>query len=250
VRAHGPDATELEVSPADYPAEVKTLAQALHDAFARITAFVERERQFTANASHELRTPVTVIAGAVELLEARPDAGEPSLARPLQRLRRATAAMEETIEIFLLLAREDAVATTGPPVALRVVAEDVVDQLHHLIGDLPVVVEIDIPPTAHLAADQRVLRIVLGNLVRNALQRTERGQVRIAATEAGLEVSDTGPGIPAEILDRVTGRGVRGSSGGHGLGLAIVRTLCDRCGWRLSISSAEGEGTRITLQFD
>jgi signal transduction histidine kinase len=211
---------------------------------------VDRERQFTANASHELRTPVTVIAGAVELLEARPDAGEPSLARPLHRLRRATAAMEETIEIFLLLAREDAVNTTGPPVSLRAVAEDVVDQLHHLIGDLPVVVEVDMAPEVHVTADERVLSIVLGNLVRNALQRTERGHVRIAATQAGLEVSDTGPGIPAELLDRVTGRGVRGSFGGHGLGLAIVRTLCERCGWRLDIESVEGKGTCITLQFN
>lgn len=137
--------------------------------------------------------------------------------------------------------------STGSPVALRVVAEDVVDRLYHLIDDLPVVVEIDVPPTAHLPVNQRVLSIVLGNLVRNELQRTERGHVRIAATEAGLEVSNTGRGIPAEILDRVTGRGVRGSSGGHGLGLAIVRTLCERCGWRLGIESAEDQRNDLPL---
>ena len=250
VRAGGSDTARLEVDPVDYPAEVGVLAQALRDAFRRIAAFVERERQFTANASHELRTPVTVIAGAADLIGARADAGEPSLARPLRRIRRATEAMEETIEVFLLLAREDAVNNAGgPPVSLRTVAEDVVDQLSHLVGDLPVAIEVDVPADARLGADERVLGIVLGNLVRNALQRTERGLVRVRSTDKGLEVSDTGPGIPAHLLAHVTSRGVRAGSVGHGLGLAIVHKLCERCGWRLEVDSREGEGTRVTLQF-
>ncbi len=249
VRAGGSDTARLEVDPTDYPAEVGVLAQALRDAFRRIAAFVERERQFTANASHELRTPVTVIAGAAELIGARADASEPSLARPLHRIRRATEAMEETIEVFLLLAREDAVNANGPPVSLRTVADDVVDQLSHLVGDLPVAIQVDVPADVRLAADERVLSIVLGNLVRNALQRTERGIVRVRTTDEGLEVSDTGPGIPAHLVARVTDRGVRSGAGGHGLGLAIVHTLCERCGWRLQVDSTEGEGTRVTLQF-
>lgn len=239
----------VPLDPTAYPAEVGTLAQALRDAFDRIAAFVERERQFTSNASHELRTPVTVIAGATELLAARPDASDPSLARPLERIRRATTAMEEIIEVFLLLAREDAVRVAGPPVPLRAVVEDVVDHLHHLVETRPVEVAVDVPREVRVAASERVLAIVLGNFVRNALQRTESGQVVIRGDAVGLTVADTGPGIPTHLLDRVTGRGVRGPAGGYGLGLAIVRILCERCGWGLDIDSVEGEGTRIVLRF-
>jgi signal transduction histidine kinase len=249
VRAGAPTDDTVSFDPGEFPAEVGTLARALRDAFDRIAAFVERERQFTSNASHELRTPVTVVRGATELLAARPDAADPGLARPLDRIRRATIAMEEIIEVFLLLAREDAVEGGSSQVALRSVIEDVVDHLHDLVDASPAQVVVDVEPEARVVANERVLAIVLGNFVRNALQRTETGFVRIAADARSVTVSDTGPGIPRDLLDRVTGRGVRGAGGGHGLGLAIVRTLCERSGWRLEIDSVEGRGTRIRLQL-
>jgi signal transduction histidine kinase len=192
---------------------------------------------------------LTVIAGAAELLAAHPEASSPALARPLERIRRATAAMEETIEVFLLLAREDTVRAQESPLPLRAVIEDVLDNLHHLVEDRPLEVKVDVAAEVRVSANERVLAIVLGNFVRNALQRTESGAVRIRGGADRVVVSDTGLGIPAHLLDRVTGRGVRGPSGGHGLGLAIVRTLCERCGWRLEIDSVEDVGTTITLHL-
>lgn len=249
LRSGLPEGGPAALDPSQYPAEVGTLAQALRQSFDRIGAFVERERQFTANASHELRTPVTVMTGAAELLAAHPDAASPALARPLERIRRATTAMEEIIEVFLLLAREDTVRAAVAPTPLDAVVADVIDQLRPLVHNRPVDLISRVPAGVLVEGNERVLSIVLGNLVRNALQRTERGHVVISGGAEGLVITDSGPGIPPELLDRVTGRGVRGASGGYGLGLAIVRALCDRCGWRVVISSVEGEGTSVELRF-
>jgi len=137
----------------------------------------------------------------------------------------------------------------GVAVPLRAVVDDVVDHLHLLVDGRPVTVVVDVPRGVRVEANERVLAIVLGNFVRNALQRTETGRVEISGDAAGLVVADTGSGIPADLLERVTGRGVAGPGGGHGLGLAIVRTLCERCGWTLGIDGAENEGTRIELRL-
>lgn len=249
VRAGLPEAVPDRIDPRAYPEEVALLADALREATARVRAAAERERQFASNASHELRTPVTVIRGAAELLEALPEAASPRVHRPLERILRATVAMEEIVEVFLLLARDDEVRTGRREVPLRDLVEDVVDQ-HRRLASPGVVVEVQVPDGIRLAAPERVLSIVLGNLLANALLRTDRGRVEVRWQEGVVAVEDTGPGMPPHLLERVTDRHVRGEWGGHGLGLAIVRTLCERCGWRLRLESAEGIGTTARLEFE
>jgi len=234
-----------------YEAEVGVLARALKSAMVRIHAFVERERQFTRNASHELRTPVTVIKGASELMAAQPAAADPGIRRPLERIQRAVAAMEQTIEVFLLLAREEAGQGQPTRCNVRVVVDQVVQQRRSLIDGKSLAVEVDVAAEATVTAPEPVLAIVVDNLVANAFLRTPSGKVTIAFAADRLVVSDTGPGIPPEILETATQPHVKGSgSRGHGLGLAIVRTLCERFGWRLELASPKGQGTRAVLDFE
>lgn len=233
-----------------YAGEVGLLARTLREALLRVRAFVERERQFTANASHELRSPVAVIKGAAELLGAHPGSSEPAIRRPLERILRATTNLEETISVFLLLAREESIRPSPGGCPLRTAAEQAVEAHQRLLEGKPVEVEIRVAADIRIDAPEQVLLIVLGNLVSNAFQRIASGRVTIDGDEAGVAVRDTGPGIPPDLVGKVLERHARGpTSAGHGLGLSIVRTLCDRCGWDLEIASVEGEGTRATLLF-
>jgi signal transduction histidine kinase len=103
-----------------------------------------------------------------------------------------------------------------------------------------------VPETVRVQAPPRVLAIVLGNLVGNAFRRTLSGAVTISWHDGRLEVTDTGPGIPSEIVASACQRHVAGEHG-HGLGLSIVSALCERFGWQLDLESREGSGTCATL---
>lgn len=157
--------------------------------------------------------------------------------------------MQDTIELFLLLAREDVLEAESRGCSLSSLVDDLVEHNARLLGDRPVEVRVEVDRSAWADIPERVASIVIGNLVRNAFQRTESGHVRIQGDATRVTVSDSGPGMPSDLLERATRRGVRGSGQGYGLGLFIVSELCDRLGWSLEIDSVEGEGTRATILF-
>jgi signal transduction histidine kinase len=236
------------IEPARYGEEVGVLAAALRDAAVRLRGFVAREREFTANASHELRTPVTVIRGAAELLRKQIGDQKPALHKPLARIERAVAAMEETVEVFLAVAREAELKAPVEGTFLADAVSEVVEQHRHLVADRPVGIVVRVPETLRIEAPPRALAIVLGNLVANAFRRTLQGSVTIAWHEGRLEVVDTGPGVPEHILGIARERHLS-TDQGHGLGLSIANALCDRFGWRLELVGAAGTGTRAILSF-
>lgn len=228
--------------------EVGSLAKTLEELMVRIQAFINRESQFTRNASHELRTPVTVIKGAVELLEALPLGQQKAASRSLERIQRAIRDMESLINAFLCLARE-----CGEPnqnCDLAPIVKHAVEQHQHLMERKQFTVDIAVTGSTLINAPEAVVSIAVNNLIRNAFLYTEEGQVRVLVSSWGVSVEDTGIGIPANALAHVTEPQVRGErSQGYGLGLSIVREFCQRFGWRLQLSSTEGMGTRATLQF-
>jgi signal transduction histidine kinase len=249
VRSTKADELPERIHPEKYDEEVGVLARALRDATVRVRGFIQREREFTGNASHELRTPLTVIKGAAELIEAQPAARQEAVRKPLDRIHRAVGDMEETIGIFLELAREDSLDSAVELCPLRQVVEDVIEHHRRLLADRPVDVEIRVPGDVKIEASERALSIVLGNLIGNAFARTEKGAVSIEWRESGVDITNTGPGIPGQDLDRVTDRHFAGENGGYGLGLSIVQTLCKRYGWGLEIDRA-GAGTTVRVSFN
>jgi signal transduction histidine kinase len=193
---------------------------------------------------------VTVIRGASQLIAGQPEASLAAIRRPLERIARAVTAMEEAIDVFLLLAREQANGIPSTPCHLRTVVEQVVEQHRHMLDNDRVELTIDIDPHLTVDAPTPVLDVVLGNLVRNAFARTASGTIRITCQDGALTVADTGPGIPPAIVDRATEAHVKGpDSSGHGLGLSIVRTVCERFGWHLQLTSEEGRGTNAVVAF-
>ena len=232
--------------------EVGLLARTLATSTARSRAFLDRERRFTRDASHELRSPVTVVRGAVELLEAQPEAANPKLRRPLDRIRRAMEDMARLIDAFLWLAREEDLSEGRAPRSLTDEARKAVERSRHLLEGKDVEWVESIDPEATVEAPEGVLGIVLGNLVANACFYTQEGRIVLRGDAQRFEVEDTGPGIDPDLRQQLLEPHQRGrSSEGFGLGLAIARDLCERFDWHLTLEETQGaSGTLATVHFE
>jgi signal transduction histidine kinase len=231
---------------ADYPNnEIGVLAKGMEQAVERIDAFIEREQEFTRDVSHELRTPVAVMTGALELLEKQGSADQDVL----RRMRSAVMLMEQNIETLLVLAREEPAQLT-PSTALLPLIESVVIDQAPLLNGKPVDVEVTVNPGLRISAHRGMLQILLNNLISNAFQHTDQGKVSIHADDSKtLTIADTGTGIDPAIEDKVFSSFVKGeNSAGFGVGLSIVKRLCEHQGWQIDLQSSES-GMRVTVTF-
>lgn len=229
--------------------EVLVIAQAFDRFLERLDQFVEREHAFTRDASHELRTPLAVINTASELLLA--DARQADSARqPLLRIQRASRQMTRLTRALLFLAREiGSPAEDADCCQADVVAAEVVDSYRQLHSSQQVEIRLDTEPMT-LPVPPELFEIVLANLLQNALTYTQQGHVRVELLQERLTVADTGSGIGPEDLPHIFERHYRGAgSRGIGRGLDLVKRVSDRFGWKLSVSSSPGQGTRFTVDF-
>lgn len=248
VRDIGPETPHTNLA-ADFPAdELGELAQAFEQSLDRLAAFIERERAFTADVSHELRTPLAVIRSAAEVLLA--DESRPAKDRQcLQRIERAAADMADLSTALLAMARERD-EERRIPVELADLLRETLDKHQYLLRGKYVEVVLDIRAHPTLAVDPNLLSILLANLVRNSFTYTDRGEVRITLDADRLTVADTGLGIPREALGQVFQLLYKGrDSRGAGIGLSLVKKICDRYGWGVALESEVGKGTLAVLRF-
>lgn len=234
----------------DFPDdEVGELAHAFEQTLNRVADFIDRERAFTADVSHELRTPIAVIRGAAEVLLA--DASRPEKDRRiLERIERGAADMADLSTALLAMARERD-DERREPADLAALTEEAVDKHQHLLGKRRVDISLEILARPRVAADINLAAIVIANLIRNSFTYTERGEIHIRLDEHTLTVADTGLGIPRAALGKVFQRLYKGAhSEGAGIGLSLVRKICDRYDWSITLDSEEGQGTRAVLRFN
>lgn len=229
--------------------EVGELARAFDRYVRRLQEFIERENYFTADVSHELRTPLAIMLGTVEVLEQDESLSERHRVR-IARLRRAAQDMIDLTAALLLMARERQYAADELPCRVAEVALACVDKHRHLIGVRPIRMEVELIAEPSLPVERPLLEIVIGNLIRNALFNTKSGVVSLRLEANRLSVKDTGVGMGPEELARALERYYRGaSSAGAGVGLSLVKRICDRYGWRISLDSQEGQGTTAEIEF-
>ncbi len=219
----------------------------------------QMRKDFVANASHELRSPLTVIAGYLETFSGDPGLGE--LAGPIAEMRRQADRMTRIVEDLLALSRFEAsdAPVKGQPVDVAAMAallrKDVLAR-----STQPRNVELVMDSDAGLLGDEAMVQSAFWNLVDNAAKYTPPdGSMSIRwwtdGEGAHFSVSDTGPGIPAEHLPRLTERFYRvdparsRETGGSGLGLAIVKHALHRHGGSLDIESVPGRGSTFTCHF-
>jgi len=234
----------------DPDGDVETLARALHGYASRIEEFVARERDFTRDASHEMRSPLTVIKVAAEVLQE--EELSPFGQRTVVRIQRSAQDMEALMEAFLILARE---ADTGLPeedfIVNDIVREEV-ERAQPLVAGRPLMLALDEPGAFALHAPPKVLAVLVGNLIRNACLYTESGEVRTTVGMDFIRIQDSGIGMSEEEVARAFQpffRGGRSRRGGHGVGLTIVKRLSDRFSWPVEMTSEMGHGTSVTIHF-
>ncbi|HXF67622.1 MAG TPA: HAMP domain-containing sensor histidine kinase [Burkholderiales bacterium] len=229
--------------------EVAMLARALENYQARIEEMVLREQEFTSNASHELRTPLAAIRTSCELLLAESELAGKARER-VERIGAAADRMAEQIQALLELARGETPGAIEPVAIAQCVAE-AVEPYRGEIAHKGLELRLEVADDAVLELDYHALRLVVSNLVRNAVHHTERGYVKISYAARRLTVADSGRGIEAERLPRVFERFYRGDGTreGIGLGLAIVKRVCDRHGWKIEVESAPLEGSIFRINF-
>jgi two-component system OmpR family sensor kinase len=216
---------------------LNTMLREIERAFRERLAAEERLRQFVADASHELRTPVTSIRGFAELFRRGASDRPADLANVMRRIEQEGERMGELVEELLLLARLDqGLPLERQPVDVAAVVEAAVEAARAADPERPIEVASQ-RPLVVLGAESR-LRQVVDNLLTNARVHTPPGtaihvELTAADEQAVLEIGDEGPGVPAEEVDRIFERFYRTdlsrtrSQGGVGLGLAIVRSLVE-----------------------
>lgn len=229
--------------------EVGELAAALDDYAERMTAMVRRDREFNSDVSHELRTPLAVIRGATELLLANPDLPDKTRQRLLRIERAAVQSTDLTTALLLLSRNERGVGHTH---LLRLV-QQLAEASRTQLGSKPVQVLVEGDAEATADAPEAVLSVALGNLIGNACKYTAEGEVRIVVEAHQVRIEDTGPGLSEEDARRLFERGYRGSGAGGtvggGIGLSIVRRLCELYGWQVSIAPRPEIGAVAILRF-
>jgi signal transduction histidine kinase len=230
--------------------EVRTLARAFDEYARRVNTLVAREKEFTANVSHELRTPLTTIKTGCELLAQDPGLAERSRSR-VRAIGASADSIAELIDALLLLGRE-APAGNGDAVDLTELAAEVAAPLRAAIEAKGLRLAIDVPAGTALRVNRAALQLTLANLLRNALTYTDRGEIRVRYADGVLAVSDTGVGIAPENhervfreFERIRHRDQRNT--GAGLGLSLVRRIVELHGGEVSIDSAPGRGTTVTV---
>ncbi len=219
----------------------------------------EREgmrQEFTANVSHELKTPLTTISGYAEMIESGM-ARQEDVERFAAKIRQEASRMLTLIGDILRLSRldEDQLPAPKAPVDLRNLAMECVDSLTPAARKSGVAVSVS-GDACVVQGDQEELWELVYNLVDNAIRYNRSGgSVQVRLTAHAITVADTGIGIPAEHQDRVFERFYRvdksrsRSTGGTGLGLSIVKHVAGRHGAAIRMESTKGEGTSITVTF-
>jgi two-component system OmpR family sensor kinase len=240
--------------------EYRRLVDVLNSMLSRIQGAFEAQRRFTADASHELRSPLTAMRGELEIALRRERSPE-EYRRVLESTLEEAVRLGRVTEDLLILARSDGGALRGrpEPIDLGEATRSVLAKLDRTARAAEVGVDLDLGEDLTAEVDPVLFGQVIWNLVENAVEYSPRGgRVRVAVAPESeavrLDVDDDGPGFPPGAAPRVFDRFFRADEarahpGGMGLGLSIVKAVVDAHGGTVLAENRSEGGARVTARF-
>ncbi len=240
-----PSSEKIQLEEEGLPREVKVLVHAINDMLGRVDRAMMAQREFTANAAHELRTPLAVLM--LRLGEIDGPAAD--------RLRADVRAMARLVDQLLEMARADALTIEpNATVDLAAICRDTVEALAILALDQGRELEYEDQGGEIVPGNENAVRFAVRNLVENALRHSPMGRAVqvVAGPGPQIQVIDHGKGIPSgqrEVIFRRFWRGDANTSGSTGLGLAIVKRVADAHGADIVVGDTSGGGATIRLIF-
>ncbi|MBT3204735.1 MAG: HAMP domain-containing histidine kinase [Gammaproteobacteria bacterium] len=231
--------------------EVGLIAKSIDQFMDRMDAFVEREQSFTAAVSHELRTPVSVISTSIELLELNSDISK-NQQRTIDRINSSTKYMRGVIESLLYFARSTVITSdkTIPRIQVSAVFQDILQEYKTRAAEKHLSLKLKSNSHVMVRMPEGHLTIILGNLVQNAINNTDNGEICVTVSDDWFSVEDTGRGIDEGDIDHIIERCYHSpDSPGCGLGLHLVMNICNNYGLKLEIESSVGSGSKFVVKL-
>ncbi|RMG76612.1 MAG: sensor histidine kinase [Bacteroidetes bacterium] len=241
--------------------ELFELTAAINELLARIQKAMEREKQFTADASHQLRTPLAVLKGTFEVLNRKPRTPE-EYREKIEVGIAEIDRMSEIVNQLLVLARFDEYAQkqNKRPLDLRRIIDDVLSRFKSEIEEKNLTVEVHVNGTQHILADAYYVDLILENILSNAIKYSfSGGKIAIELTQNAshttCRIKDEGRGINPGDLEQIFQPFFRSEAllhkdiKGNGLGLSIVRKAIDFLGGHIEVDSEPGKGTTCSISF-
>ncbi|KAA8980350.1 HAMP domain-containing sensor histidine kinase [Halospina sp. K52047b] len=231
--------------------EFADIANAFNRFLDAIEHYVEREKSFVKLASHEFRTPLAVMTGALDILEQRKTLSDADR-RTLARIRGATDDMHSDVDILLKLSRGHVDADEPCRLNLQHSIEEALEELESSQNDYHARLRFVPDDRAQtVTADPSLVRMLLRNLLLNALKHT-RDVVEVKPFAGGVSIRDYGEGLPERVATQLSQRATpsSGSFQETSFGLLIVQLICERLGWIPNVVQSGQSGTEIEVWFD
>lgn len=227
---------EQDRMPRRSTSDLRELAKGMGQFATRIADYNQREREFTRDASHELRSPLTVIKMSADMLSDEPALGEFGQ-RSVQRIKRASREMGALVEALLILARESDNGLSMEDFVVNEVIRRELDDARDLLHGRPIELQLEEPARFALHGSPQVFSVLCWQLIRNACQQAEQGTIIVTVLPGAVSVLSRSSTDQAHAVDR------------HGFELAIARRISERFSWELELQTREGRQHIARVKF-
>ena len=244
------------LNPDNVPAEIKSVTVSLNNLFKRLKESFSRERQFIADAAHELRTPLAGLKAQAQVAMADKSRVEKSLSRIVEGVDRTSRLANQLLSLSRLEAEEIKIDTQ--PIRISLIVDDVCHDLSVISQEKNITIHPEIDPNVHINTDREMLYILIRNLVENSIRYSEDNTaIEIILSEKqgqlSLVITDNGTGISQASLKRVFDRfyrDIEAKESGSGLGLAIVKRITELLDIDLTLANrTDTHGLIVELKF-